>query len=125
MPVLIALAISIVRDLAAGRMGIDAIALLSMAGALALGEPLAGAVVALMYAGGTVLEDLAVARAERDLRALTDRAPRLAHRRTGDRIEDIAVADVAIGDRLLVRAGEIIPVDGIVAAGSAVIDERR
>ena len=123
-PVLIALAISIVRDLAAGRMGIDAIALLSMAGALALGEPLAGAVVALMYAGGTVLEDLAVARAERDLRALTDRAPRLAHRRAGDRIEDIAVADVAIGDRLLVRAGEIIPVDGIVAAGSAVIDEQ-
>jgi cation transport ATPase len=72
-PVLIALAISIVRDLAAGRMGIDAIALMSMAGALGLGEPLAGAVVALMYAGGTVLEDLAVARAERDLRALTDR----------------------------------------------------
>src|ERR1700674_5788518 len=56
-PVVAALAVSIVRDLLAGRVGVDAIALLSMTGALALGQPLAGAVVALMYSGGNVLED--------------------------------------------------------------------
>src|SRR6478752_497101 len=80
-PVIAGLAVSIVRDFLAGRVGVDAIALVSMSGALALGQPLAGAVVALMYSGGNVLEDFAVARAERDLRSLVDRAPRVAHRK--------------------------------------------
>jgi len=111
-PVIAALTISIVRDVLAGRFGVDAIALISMSGALALGQPLAGAVVALMYAGGNVLEDIAVARAERDLRALVDRAPRVAHRKKDETISDLPVGDVSIGDVLLVRAGEVIPVDG-------------
>ena len=77
-PVVAGLSYSIMRHLAAGRMGVDAIALVSMLGALGLGQPLAGAVIALMYSGGNVLEDFAVGRAERDLRALVDRAPRVA-----------------------------------------------
>ncbi len=122
-PVVAGLAVSIVRDFLAGRLGVDAIALVSMSAALALGQPLAGAVVALMYSGGNVLEDIAVARAEHDLRSLVDRAPREAHRRTGDRIEEVPIAAVAIGDRLLVRAGEIIPVDGVLGSNAATIDE--
>jgi heavy metal translocating P-type ATPase len=122
-PVVAGLAVSIVRDLRAGRLGVDAIALVSMSAALALGQPLAGAVVALMYSGGNVLEDIAVARAEHDLRSLVDRAPREAHRRTDDRIEEVPISAVAIGDRLLVRAGEIIPVDGVLGSNAATIDE--
>jgi heavy metal translocating P-type ATPase len=122
-PVVAGLAFSIVRDFLAGRLGVDAIALVSMSGALALGQPLAGAVVALMYSGGNVLEDIAVARAEHDLRSLVDRAPREAHRRIGDRIEEIPISDVAVGDQLLVRAGEIVPVDGVVTSTAATIDE--
>jgi heavy metal translocating P-type ATPase len=122
-PVVLVLAVSIVRDLLSGRFGVDAIALLSMAAALLLGESLAGAVVALMYAGGNVLEDLAVFRAEQDLRLLVDRAPRVAHRHVDGSIEDVPVAAVAVGDGLLVRAGEVIPVDGVVDADSATIDE--
>ena len=116
LPVVVALAVSIVRDLAAGRLGVDAIALLAMSGALALGQPLAGIVVAIMYTGGTVLEDYAVARAERSLKSLVDRAPRFAHRRPGQAIDDVAIADVKIGDAILVRAGEIIPVDGLITS---------
>jgi heavy metal translocating P-type ATPase len=123
-PVVAGLAYSIVRDFLAGRLGVDAIALVSMSAALALGQPLAGAVVALMYSGGNVLEDIAVARAEHDLRSLVDRAPREAHRRAGDRIEEVPIAAVAIGDQLLVRAGEIIPVDGVVTSSAATIDEQ-
>jgi heavy metal translocating P-type ATPase len=121
-PVAAGLLVSIVRDLVAGRLGVDAIALLAMAGALALGQPLAGAVVALMYSGGNLLEDIAIARAEHDLRALIDRAPRLAHRETDHAIEDVPADTVAIGDKLLIRAGEVIPVDGIVCSESAMID---
>src|SRR5713226_4396511 len=122
-PVVAGLAISIVRDLPTGRFGVDAIALVSMSAAIVLGQPLAGAVVALMYSGGNVLEDIAVARAEHDLRSLVDRAPREAHRRVGDRIEEVPISAVAIGDRLLVRAGEVVPVDGVVTSSAATIDE--
>jgi heavy metal translocating P-type ATPase len=124
LPVIAGLAVSIVRDLMAGRLGVDAIALASMSAAVALGQPLAGAVVALMYSGGTVLEDIAVARAEHDLRALVDRAPREAHRRHDDQIQDVPVAAVAVGDQLLVRAGEVVPVDGVVASDTATVDEQ-
>jgi heavy metal translocating P-type ATPase len=122
-PVVAGLAISIVRDFLGGRLGVDAIALVSMSAALALGQPLAGAVVALMYSGGNVLEDMAIARAEHDLRALVDRAPREAHRRIGDHIEEVPISAVAVGDELLVRAGEVVPVDGVVTSTAATIDE--
>ena len=72
-PVVAGLAVSIFRDFFAGRLGVDAVALVSMSAALALGQPLAGAVVALMYSGGNVLEDIAIARAKHDLRSLVDR----------------------------------------------------
>ena len=123
LPVVGALLVSMARDLLAGRMGVDAIAFVSMSAALLLGEGLAAVVVAVMYAGGNVLEDLAVARAERDLKSLIDRAPRVAHRRAGAAFEEVAVEQVAVGDIILVRAGDIVPVDGVVAGAAAVIDE--
>lgn len=122
-PVAASLAVSIIRSLLAGRMGVDAVALLSMLGALALGETLAAAVVAVMYAGGAALEDFAVGRAERDLKSLVDRAPRVAHRRIGGSFEDVPIDQVAIGDAILVQAGEVVPVDGQISSPSASIDE--
>ena len=123
LPVAAGLIVSIIRDFVAGRFGVDAIALIAMIGALALGQPLAGAVIALMYSGGNLLEDIAVARAEKNLRTLVERAPRVAHRDNGRVIEDVPVGEVVTGDKLLVRAGEVIPVDGIVDSNNAVIDE--
>ena len=75
-----------------------------------------------MYSGGNVLEDIAVARAERDLRSLVDRAPRVAHRLAEGRVEEVPVSAVAIGD-VLVHAGEVMPVDGVVSSDAATIDE--
>jgi cation transport ATPase len=65
-PIVIGLFVSMIRDLLAGRLGVDAIAFVSMTAALALNETLAAVVVAVMYAGGNALEDFALARAERD-----------------------------------------------------------
>ena len=123
LPVVAALAISILRDFWIGRIGVDAIALVSMSAALLLGQALAAVVVAIMYAGGTVLEDMARGRAERNLRALTDRAPRVAHRKSAHGTETVAIDQVAVGDELLVRAGELLPVDGILIDASALLDE--
>jgi heavy metal translocating P-type ATPase len=123
LPVIAGLAVSMLRDLLAGRLGVDAIALVSMSAAIVLRQPLAGAVVALMYSGGNVLEDIAVARAEHDLRSLVDRAPREAHRRREELIEDVPIAAVAVGDRLMVRTGEVVPVDGVLISTEATVDE--
>ena len=121
--VVVGLLVSMIRDFAAGRIGVDAVAFVSMSGALVLGQYLAGIVVAIMYAGGNMLEDFAVARAERDLKSLVDRAPKIAHRRTGSAIEDVPIEQVLIGDDVLVRAGEVIPVDGVITSQQATIDE--
>jgi heavy metal translocating P-type ATPase len=122
-PVALGLLVSMIRDFLAGRAGVDAVAFVSMSASLVLGENLAGIVVAVMYAGGNVLEDFAVARAERNLTALVDRAPRVAHRRCDHVIDDVPVDTVAVGDTVLVRAGEVIPIDGIVVGSAAMIDE--
>ena len=123
LPVVTVLFFSMLRDFLAGRFGVDSIAFISMAAALLLGQNLAGIIIAIMYAGGNVLEDFAIARAERDLRSLIDRAPRLAHRRVGSTIEDVPIDQVAVGDNILVRGGEIVPVDGVILSHSATMDE--
>ncbi len=122
-PVVLGLFVSIVRDFLSGRVGVDAVALASMSGALLLGQNLAGAVIALMYAGGNILEDFAVTRAERDLKSLLDKAPKIAHRRKDSSIADISIDEVAVGDVLLVRAGEIVPTDGVILSAAAMLDE--
>jgi heavy metal translocating P-type ATPase len=121
--VLVPLGASVVRSLAHGDVGVDAIALVAMVGCLALGELLAGTVVALMLSGGNALEAMADRRARGELTALLSRAPGVAHRRNDGHIEEVDVADLAPGDLIVVRAGEIVPVDGVVAAGTAVLDE--
>ncbi|HEX4837072.1 MAG TPA: heavy metal translocating P-type ATPase [Solirubrobacteraceae bacterium] len=114
---------SVARSLRRGDIGVDVIALLAMAGALALGEYLAGAVIALMLAGGNALEAFASGRARRELTALIERAPRTAHRRTQDGWEEIPVEAVEVGEVLLVRAGEVLPTDGVIIGERAVLDE--
>jgi heavy metal translocating P-type ATPase len=121
--VLVSTGISTGRKLLNREVGVDLIALLAMAGALLLGEYLAGAIIALMLTGGAALERFAVARARRELSALIKRAPRTVHRRAGLEVIDVAVDAVVLGDVLLVKPGEVTPVDGIVSSGIAVLDE--
>jgi heavy metal translocating P-type ATPase len=120
---LVPLTWTVARSLLRRDLGVDAIALVSMAGALALGEYLAGAVIALMLAGGNALEERAGARARRELTVLVERAPRNALLLVGDQVDEVAVEIVQSGDRVLVRTGEVIPVDGVIESDEAVIDE--
>jgi heavy metal translocating P-type ATPase len=103
--------------------GVDLIAILAMAGALALEEYLAGAVIAFMLSTGRSLEDFADARAHRELASLLARAPRSAHRYAGEALEAVPIEEVAAGDRLLVMKGEVVPVDGLLQAEAGVFDE--
>ncbi len=113
----------IVTSLRQGETGLDIIAALAMGGALVLGEPLAGAIVALMYAGGQMLERYARNRAAGAIRALVSRAPRTAETVTAEGLVSVPVESVVAGDRVYVRPGEVIPVDGEVEHGKALVDE--
>lgn len=114
---------SVARTLARGDVGVDAIALLAIATALILGEYLTAVIVSLMLAGGNALEASANARARRELRLLVERAPRIAHRRRGALVEEVMVEELLPGDVVVVRAGEVVPADGMMSDGAeAVID---
>ena len=103
--VLVPLTIDTARSLARGDVGVDAIALVAIAGALILGEQLAAAIVALMMSGGAALEAWAAGRARRELRLLVERAPRAAHRHTDTGVEEVPVEELRPGDVVVVRAG--------------------
>jgi len=121
-PVLLVLVAEIVTSLRRGDVGLDIVAAISMLAALIFGEHLAAAVVALMYAGGQYLESFAERRARREMTALLGRVPRTALRHRDGQLENIDLDEVAPGDRLLVRRGDVVPVDGTVADGVAVLD---
>jgi len=121
--VLVPLVLTTAQSLLRGDVGVDAIALVAIVWALALGEFLAAAIVALMMSGGAALESWAAGRARRELRLLVERAPRIAHRYVDGTVELVQVDELRPGDVVAVRAGEIVPADGVVATGEAVIDE--
>ena len=122
-PVLLALAAEIVTSLRRGDLGLDIVAALSMTGALAVGETLAAAIVALMYAGGQYLEAYAERAARREMTALLSRVPRTAIRHRDGQLDEVPLELIVPGDRLLVRRGDVVPVDGTVAEGIAVLDQ--
>jgi heavy metal translocating P-type ATPase len=122
-PVLATLLLEIATSLRKGEVGLDIVAALSMSAALLVGETLAAAVVAVMYAGGTFLETFAEGRARREMRDLLLRVPRSATRHRNGALEDVALDEIAAGDRLLIRQGEVAPVDGVVESDSALLDQ--
>ena len=93
-----------------------------MSAVLLFGETLAAAVVAIMYSGGTFLESFAEGRARREMRDLLSRVPRTATRHCDGGLEDVPLDDIAPGDLLLIRQGDVVPVDGTIASPSAFLD---
>ncbi len=119
LPVLIGLAVEIVVSLRRADVGLDIIAALSMSAALGFNEPLAANVVALMYAGGQLLERYAEGQARREMTALLGRVARTAMRRRGAELDEVPIEIIRPGDTIFVRQGEVLPVDGVIAAGHA------
>ena len=109
----------------AGQFATDLVATLAIIAAVALGQPLAGLIVVLMQTGGEALERHARGRASRALHALEEAAPRTAHRIEDGQVVDLPAEQVAVGDLLLIRPGEMVPCDGVVVDGRSHIDTSR
>src|SRR6266498_2779781 len=111
------------RGMLRGRFAADIVAMLAIITAFLLGQYFAGAVIVLMQSGGEALEAYAMGRASQSLEALLARAPRIAHRARGDMIEDVPVEDVHVGDLLVIKPGDLVPVDAEVTAGTSTVDQ--
>jgi len=111
------------KNLWAGEFGSDFLAGASIVTAVLLREYLVASIVVLMLTGGTALEELATRRASRVLEALAKRMPSKAHRRSQPALVDIPLAEIAVGDELVVFPHEICPVDGAVVDGHGSMNE--
>ncbi len=112
-----------IADIVRGHFGVDLIAGVALLGTFLFGEYLPGVVILLMLSGGQMLERYAMRRARRELSALLSRAPEKAHLREGEKIIDVKIDKVLPGMTVLIKPGEIVPVDGFILEGKSFIDE--
>lgn len=112
-----------IRTLRNGRYGVDILAISAIVATILVGEYWASLLIVVMLTGGETLEDYAAGRAKRELSALLDRAPQIAHIWRDKKLVDVPVTDIKPGDKILVRPSEVIPVDGTLIDGAASFDE--
>ncbi|MDT2660422.1 heavy metal translocating P-type ATPase [Enterococcus hulanensis] len=115
--------IGMIETLRSGKYGVDILAITAIVATLLVGEYWASLMVLIMLTGGDSLEDYASHQASRELRSLLDNSPQTAHRIKGEEITDLAVEEVEVGDLILVKPGELVPVDGRVVEGESFVDE--
>ena len=103
----------VIQDLRRKTFGSDILAVFALIGAISTNELFAASVVSFMLASGRILESWAEGQAERQLKSLIERVPRKTHLvKSNGQIEEILIEYVNIGDRILIRTGEIVPTDG-------------
>lgn len=114
---------NMIQDLRSGIYGVDILAATAIITSVILGEYWAGMVIVLMLTGGEALEDYAERRAKTELTALLERAPTKAHLIKGRKIIDVPVNKLRQGDKIIIRPGEVVPVDAVIIEGTASFDE--
>jgi len=113
-----------IRRLLRREFGLDVLAVTAIIATVLVGEFWASIVIVLMLTGGEALEDFAAGRAQRELTALLSRVPQIAHVFSAtDELVDVPVTEVAVGDRLVVRPSEIVPVDAVLVSAATAVDE--
>jgi heavy metal translocating P-type ATPase len=111
------------RGMLRGRFAADIVAMLAILTAVVLGQYFAGVVIALMQSGGEALERYAMGRASSSLEALLARAPKVGHRMRRGQVEEVPVSEIHVGELLLIRPGDLVPVDGEVSSGTSTVDQ--
>lgn len=115
--------IEMIGTLKSGSYGVDLLAITAVVATLAVSEYWAAMVILVMLVGGDSLEDYAAKKANSELKALLDNSPQIAHKLVEDDVIDLAVDEVLVGDKLLVRPGELVPVDSHIVKGESFFDE--
>lgn len=116
-------AVGMVKALLRREFGLDILAVTAIVSTVVVGEYIAALIVVLMLTSGEALENYANQRAKRELDALLNRVPQLAHRSFEGGYRDLPVNAVRVGDVLLVRPSEIVPVDGVLLSAETTLDQ--
>ncbi len=111
------------RDLQDGKYGIDILAATAIITSVVLHEYWTAIIIVFMLTGGESLEDYAEHRARRELDSLLENAPQKAHILRGRKTIEVNIKDVKVNDKVLVRPGEVVPVDGVIIDGQTSLDE--
>lgn len=119
----ISMFIAMIKTLKSGKYGVDILAITAIVATLFVGEYWASLVVLIMLTGGDSLEDYATKEAGRELSALLKNTPVTAHRISHEKMEDILAEKVQVGDLIIVKPGEVVPVDGHLEKGLGEVDE--
>lgn len=113
-----------IKEIMDGAWGVDLLAITAIVSTVWVGEYWAAMIVCLMLSGGEALEDYAGRRAQQELTGLLEGAPTIAHVLDANDVpKDVAIEDVEVGARLLVRPGEVVPVDGVLESEFALTEE--
>lgn len=115
--------VSMVRSIVHGQWGIDVLAVTAIIATVLVGEYWASLIIVLMFTGGEALEEYAAGRAKRELTALLTRSPQIAHVERDGASVDVAVGELNVGDVVVVKPGELVPVDGVLLSDEATLDE--
>lgn len=112
-----------VTGLLGGERNVCELASIAIVAAVAIGEFTAAAEVAIILTIGELAEDYTYSRSKRDIEGIVTRNPRFGHIIRNEEVIEVPVQEIAIGDRVMVRSGDIVPVDGVVVEGRTFLDE--
>lgn len=112
-----------IENLRVGRFEIDFLMIVAAIGAATLGNWFEGTLLLFLFSLGHSLEHFAMGRAKRAIEALAELAPKTAHVRRGEAIEEVAVEQLAVRDIVVIKPNERIPVDGFVVKGEGSVNQ--
>ncbi|MCH3921927.1 heavy metal translocating P-type ATPase [Limosilactobacillus sp.] len=115
--------IGMIKTLRSGKYGVDLLAIMAVVATLSISEYWAAMVILVMLIGGDALEDYAARKANSELKSLLDNSPQTAHLLTATGTNDVEVDLVKVGQKVLVKPGELVPVDGQIIKGSGSFNE--
>lgn len=115
--------LEMIKTLRSGKYGVDVLAITAIVATLIVREYWASLMILIMLTGGDSLEDYANQKASKELQALLDNTPQIAHKWINGNWQEFPVDQIEINDKLVVKPGETVPVDGRVIKGSSEIDE--
>ena len=115
--------IEIIQTIKSGQFGVDILAVIAIVSCTFTGDMIAAYIIGLMISSGEALETLAGRRAKRELSALIKRQPTRVHLVDNDDVVEVKLDRIKVGDIVLVKANEIVPIDGRLIDQAAVMDE--
>ena len=119
----ISLLAEIASDFKSGRYGVDILAVIAVVSTILIGDIWAEWMILVMMTGGQTLEDYATGQADKELRSLLSNSPTIANKIVNNELVSVDVEQLKIGDHVLIKPGEQVPVDGKVVNGESSFDQ--